>query len=70
MYWNSETPYESIASTSPLKQYKKAREFLRMADNTGKDKPENKGDKCFKVKPLLGAVRANFNKIEPEAKNK
>ena len=41
-----------------------------MADNTGKDKPENKGDKCFKVKPLLGAVRANCNKIEPEAKTK
>ena len=38
-----------------------------MADNTEKDKPENQGDKCFKVKPLLEAVRAYCNKIEPEA---
>ena len=37
-----------------------------MVDNTEKDRPENKGDKCFKVKPLLEAVRTNCNKIEPE----
>ena len=27
---------------------------------------KNKGDKCFSVKPLLEAVRANCNKTEPE----
>ena len=56
----------NVASTLPLKRYKKLREFLHVVDNTEKDKPENKGDKCFKVKPLLEAVRTNCNKIEPE----
>ena len=32
-----------------------------------KNNPENKDDKCFKVNPLLEAVRANCNTIEPEA---
>ena len=66
MLWNNETRYEPIASTLLLKRYKKLREFLHVVDNTEKDKPENKGDKCFKVKPLLEAVRTNCNKIEPE----
>ena len=66
MFWNNETRYEPIASTLPLKRYKKLREFLHVVDNTEKGKPENKGDKCFKVKPLLEAVRTNCNKIEPE----
>ena len=37
-----------------------------MCLTTEKDKPENKGDKCFKVKPLLEAMRTNCNKIESE----
>ena len=63
---NNESRYEPIASTLPLKQYKKLREFLHVVHNTEKDKPENKSDKCFKVKPLLESVRTNCNKIEPE----
>ena len=66
IFWNNETRYEPIASTLPLKRYKKLHEFLHVVDNTEKGKPENKGDKCFKVKPLLEAVRTNCNKIEPE----
>ena len=38
-------------------------------DNVEKDKPENKEDKCFKVKPLLEAVRANCQKVEQEVNN-
>ena len=69
MYWKNETQYESIVSTLPPKRYKKVREFLHVVDNTEKGKPENKGDECFKVKPLLEAVRANCNTTEPEAKH-
>ena len=47
MFWNNETWYEPIASTYPLKRYKKLCEFLHVVDNTEKDKPEKKGDKCF-----------------------
>ena len=66
LFWNNETWYEPIASTLPLKRYKILREFLHVVDNAEKDKPDSKGDKCFKVKPLLEAVRTNCNKIEPE----
>ena len=47
MFWNNETWYEPIASTYPLKRYKKLCEFLHVVDNTEKDKPEKKGDKYF-----------------------
>ena len=67
--WYNKTRYESIASTLLLKRYKKVHEFPRVAHNTEKDKPENQGDKCFKVKPLLEAVSAYCNKIEPKANN-
>ena len=66
MLWNNETRYEPIASTLLLKRYKKLREFLHVVDNTEKDKPENKGDKCFKVKPLLEALRTICDKIESD----
>lgn len=36
-----------------------------MVDNTKKGKPEKKGDKDFKAKPLLEATTVNCNKIEP-----
>ena len=42
MFWNNETWYEPIASTYPLKRYKKLCEFLHVVDNTEKDKPEKK----------------------------
>lgn len=63
MYWSQETRYEPIASTMTIKRYKKLREFLHVVDNSEKEKEENKGDKCFKIKPLLEAVRKNCNKI-------
>ena len=66
MFWNNETRHEPIASTLLLKRYKSLHEFLHVVDNTKKDKTENEGEKCFKVKPLLEAVRTNCNKIELE----
>ena len=43
---------------------KKIPEFLHVVDNSEKEKEENKGDKCFKVKPLLRAVTNNYIKIQ------
>ena len=37
-----------------------------MAINKEKEKPESKSGKCFKVKALSQAVRADCNKIETE----
>ena len=51
MYWSEATRYEPVASTLTLKRYKKLREFLHIVDNAEKEKPENKEDKCFRVKP-------------------
>ena len=36
LYWNNKTQYETIASTLPLKRYKKVCEFLHTADNIEK----------------------------------
>ena len=38
-------------------------------DNVEKDKSENKEGKCFKVKPLLEAVKANCQKVKQEVNN-
>ena len=38
-------------------------------NNAEKDNPENKEDKCFKVKPLLEAVRTNCQKVEQQVNN-
>ena len=64
MYWSQETRFEPITSTLSLKRYKKTPEFLHVVDNSEKEKEENKGDKCFKVKPLLRAVTNNYIKIQ------
>ena len=42
MYWNSKTQYETIASTLPLKQYKKVCEFLHTAENIEKKTQKTK----------------------------
>lgn len=69
MYWSEQTRYEPVASTLTLKRYKKLREYLHVVNNADKENPENKDDKCFKVRPLLEAVRANCLKVEPEVNN-
>ena len=69
MYWSEATRYEPVTLTLTLKKYKKLREFLHVADNAEKDKPESKEGKCFKVKPLLEAVKANCQKVEQEVNN-
>ena len=69
MYWSEATRHEPVSSTLTLKRYKKLREFLHVVDNAENDKPENKEDKYFKVKPLLEATRANCQKVEEEVNN-
>ena len=69
MYWSEATYYEPVASTLTLKRYKKFQEFLHLVNNAEKDKPENNEDKCFKVKPLPEAVRANCQYVEQEVNN-
>ena len=69
MYWSEATRYEPVKSTLILKRYKKLLEFLHVVDNQEKNKPENKKDKCFKVKPLLDAISVNCQKREQEVNN-
>ena len=38
-------------------------------NNAEKDNPENKEDKCFKVRLLLEPVRANCQKVEQQVNN-
>ena len=41
-------------------------ENVYVAHNTTKDKPENKNDKLFKIRPAIEAVRENSMAIETE----
>ena len=56
MFWNKKIRYEPIASILPLKRYKRVCEFLLVVNNEEEKLPENKGNKCFKIKPLLVTV--------------
>ena len=69
MNWNQEIWYEPAASRLSLKRYRKLCEFLHVVDNIENDKPESKGDKCFKVKQLLEGVRAKAKKRDEDGLN-
>ena len=65
-YWAEETRYPPVADVMSLKRYKKLRQFLHANDNSLKDTNENKGNKLYKVQPILDALRNNCQKIEQE----
>lgn len=65
-YWAAETRYPPVADVMGLKRYKKLRQFLHANDNFLKDTNENKGNKLYKVQPILDALRKNCQKIEQE----
>ena len=47
----------------PVKRFKKLRQYLHFVDNS---LGNTENDKLFKVKPILDAIRAEWEKIEPE----
>jgi hypothetical protein len=69
MYWAAETRYPPIADVMPINRYKKLRQFLHVSDNTLADVGENKGNRLYKVQPVLEHVRNNCLKIQPEVEN-
>lgn len=50
----------------PLNRYRKLRQFLHANDNSKKDNPENKGNKLYKIEPILKSLRENCQKLEEE----
>ena len=66
-YWANRSRYKPVASIMPLKCYKKLRQFLHANDNANKDDPANKGNRLYKVQPVLDGVRQNCLKLEPES---
>ena len=48
------------------KRFKQLQKYVDVIDNTTKDKPGNKNDKLFKIRPVTEAVRKNSMTIEPE----
>ncbi len=65
-YWTAETRYSPIADVLTLKQYEKMQQFLHSNDNSQSISPENKGNRLFKVEPILSALRENCQKLEQE----
>lgn len=69
MFWAAETRYPPIADVMPVNRYKKLRQFLHVSDSTLADDGENKGNRLYKVQPVLEHVRNNCVKIQPEVEN-
>ena len=62
-YWSRRLRYPAIVDCMPLKRFEALRRYLHIVDNTTYD-PE-KGDKLFKIRPLIEAIRNECVKIEP-----
>lgn len=60
-YWKKDLRYNLIADVMSLKRYEQIRQFLHFVDNS-----QQNGDRYFKVRPILEAVRRNCLKIEEE----
>ena len=69
MYWSIETRYPPIANLMSLSRYKTLRQFLHVVDNSKCNDPENKGNKLYKISPVLEHVPDNCVLIEPEIEN-
>ena len=66
LYWAAETRYSKIADVMSNKRFNQLRKYAHVVDNTTKDKPGNKNDKLFQIRPVIEAVRENNMAIEPE----
>ena len=65
-YWAAETRYSPVADVMSLKRYEKIRQFLHANDNSQSNNPDNKGNRLFKVEPVLLALQKNCQKLEQE----
>lgn len=61
-YWSMNTRYSLIADVMPVKRFKKLRRLLHFQDNTA----DAKGDRLFKIRPLLEMIRRNCCKTKGE----
>ena len=66
-YWAAETSYPKIANVMSTKRFKRLQRYVHVVDNTTKDKPGNKNDKLFQIRPVTEAVRKNSMVIEPDS---
>ena len=64
LYWSKELRYASIANVMSLKRFEFLRRSLHVVDNNTFN-PDD-GDKLFKIRPLLEAVRNECIKVDPE----
>ena len=69
MFWADETRFPLVADIMPINRYKKLRQFLHVSDSTLADIDENKGNRLYKIQPVLDHVRENCLKIQPEVEN-
>ena len=69
LYWAAETRYAPVADIMSINRYKKLRQYLHVSNNTFAKNDENKGNRLYKIQPVLDHVRDNCLKIEPEIEN-
>ena len=66
LYWAGKTRNPKIADVMSNKRFKQLPKYVHVVDNTKNDKPVNKNDKLFKIRPVIEAVRENSIAIEAE----
>lgn len=65
-YWSEKIGYQKIIDTMPVRQFERIRQFLHFNDNTSFCKEDKSHDRMHKIRPLMEALRTNFQKLPCE----
>ena len=65
-YWVAETRGPPVADVMNLKRYEKIPQFLHANDNSHSSNPDNKGNRLYKVEPILFTLQKNCQNLEQE----
>ena len=64
LYWSKQRRCPLAADVMPVNRFEKLRSFLHFINNVDLSKID--GDKLFKVRPIIEAIRSKCVKIEPK----
>lgn len=65
-YWLEKIGYEKIIDTTPIRPFEKIKQFLYFNDNDSFCKEDKNHDWIYKIRPLMKALRTNFQKVPCE----
>ena len=66
LYWSKQMRHPPVADVMPVNRFEKLRSFLHIINKNNLDLSNIDGNKLFKVRPIIDAIRNECVKIEPE----